>query len=77
MTSEQVTPVKRCAIASAEDKIIGLTVFRVPPSSFQAFLHGGIQGNLPVTGIGFGIVEFPLIETLLNLDTVRLNPLPP
>jgi hypothetical protein len=77
MAFEQIAPVERCAIASAEYKVIRLTVLRVLPRSFQALPHGGIQGNLPVTGIGFGIVEFSFIETLRNLDTVSLNPLPP
>ena len=77
MTSEQVAPVDRCTIASAEYEIIRLTVLRVLPRSFQAIPHGGVQGNLAVTGIGLRIVEFPLIEAFRNLDTVCLNPLPP
>src|ERR1035438_10436035 len=69
MALEKVAPVERCAIAGAEYKVIRLAVFRVLPGGFQALPHGGIQGNLPVTGIGFGIVEFSFIEPLLNLDT--------
>jgi hypothetical protein len=75
---QQIAPVYRPSASIGEYQIARISMLRPLPEGFQNTPQDseGIEWDAPASGIGLGVVELAFIESLDDIDSVRVNSFP-